>query len=497
MESAVESFEGILLRHDLLPTGQPVLAAVSGGADSMVLLDLLARLAPKYQWTLIVAHLNHQLRQEESDQDEAGVRQAADQYGLRCIARRENVLEYKRKAKCSLEQAARHVRHSFLAQTALDIGKENVFGGSCSMPRIALAHHADDQVELFFIRLLRGAGSSGLAGMDWISPSPVDPNLSLVRPLLGFRKEWILNYAQKRRINFRDDSSNFQTDILRNRLRHELIPNLLSEYQPGLYNGIAKTMEILRAESELTTKLANQWLEERSGQSDEVPGARVTHGSRSMASSSFKDLHRSIQRRVLQQQLFQLGILPEYDLIENLRAQPGQTHMIAPERAIFLSDQGIIGECRPPSKAPQYAPVILDLNQSVGETRFGNLIIRWEIQSGQKWPVSCFTPENKIEYFDLDKIGRKVIIRQWAPGDRFQPIGMKAAVKLQDLFTNSKVPESERHSRGLGENEEGILFWVEGLRIGQRCKVSEGTRTLLKWSWERIHQENNDQQPIL
>lgn len=489
MDSDVERFEEEILRQDLLPARQTVLLAVSGGADSMVLLDLLVCLSPKYQWSLTVAHLNHQLRGEESDLDEAWVRETAQDYGLPCVVRRERVWQRKEAVKCSLEHAARLARHEFLARAALELSQEGLERGCPTRPLIVLAHHADDQVELFFIRLLRGAGSVGLAGMDWRSPSPVDPRFQLVRPLLGMSKAWILNYAQRHGIQFRHDSSNFQTDILRNRIRRELIPNLRDRYQPGLAGSILKTMEILRAESDFIGLAAEKWLARQDPQEERSSPAKMAQ-RQAQEADAFERLHRSLQRRILQKQLHQLGLQPGYDLIENLRFQPGRPYMVAPRRAVWRDTYGLIHFIQTASPAVSSQPVVIDLGQAAGESQFGDLKIRWEILPRAAWSISCFNKETRIEYFDLEKIGAKAVVRNWVPGDRFQPIGMKVAVKLQDLFVNAKVPEQERHIRALGQAGDGSLFWVEGLRIGERGKVTEETRTLLKWSWDRVSEGN-------
>src|SRR5947209_6211681 len=145
-----------LFRH-----GQRILVAVSGGLDSMTLLQLLCRFSKTHGWKLVVAHFNHQLRGRSSDADERLVRETAERLGILFVAGRANVKQFSQKHKLSLEMAARRLRHEFLAGVAR---KKRI-------PAIALGHHADDQVELFFLRLLRGAGSEGLAGMKWRTAS--------------------------------------------------------------------------------------------------------------------------------------------------------------------------------------------------------------------------------------------------------------------------------------------------------------------------------------
>ena len=219
----------------------------------MVLLHLLQRLAPELGWRVAVAHFNHQLRGRSSVADETFVRRAAERLGLPCLVERGAVKELARAEKLSVEMAARRLRHEFLARAAHECGAEV----------IALAHHADDQVELFFLRLLRGAGAGGLAGMRWSNPSPADASLTLVRPLLDQPKAVLVTFAKQEKIRFRHDASNDSPEFQRNRVRHELLPLLAKHYQPALTRVILRQMEILGAEAECLDGFAKDWLRAR------------------------------------------------------------------------------------------------------------------------------------------------------------------------------------------------------------------------------------------
>src|SRR5580698_1300087 len=145
--------------------------------------------------------------------------------------------------------AARKLRHEFFVKAARERKVET----------IALAHHADDQVELFFLRLLRGTGGSGVAGMKWRSPSPADGKIALVRPLLGLSKGDLEQFAREHKIRYHEDATNLSADILRNRIRHELLPLLRRNYQPALNKTILRLMDVVGEESDFVGEKARSW----------------------------------------------------------------------------------------------------------------------------------------------------------------------------------------------------------------------------------------------
>ena len=183
---------------------------------------------------------------------------------LPVFAESADVRAFAAKSKLSLEMSARKLRHEFLARTAR---KQKI-------KTIAVAHHADDQVELFFLRLLRGAGGEGLAGMKWRSPSPADKSISLIRPLLGFSKAELLAFARENKIHFRDDATNFSSDFLRNRIRNQLLPLLRNDYQPGLAAAVLRVMDIVGTEAEFVSDTAWWWLNQVAGLTCRSAGTR-------------------------------------------------------------------------------------------------------------------------------------------------------------------------------------------------------------------------------
>lgn len=512
----LDHVEQCIQTRRLFRPGQRILVAVSGGADSMVLLHLLHELAPRHGWQLAAAHFNHQLRGRSSAADEQLVRRAARELKVPLLAGRAEVLKFARSRKLSVEMAARELRHEFLARTA----KRR------RIPSVALAHHADDQLELFFLRLLRGSGGEGLAGMKWRSPSPSDADIQLVRPLLDQPKAVLAGYARAQGIRYREDASNAVLDFQRNRIRHELLPLLRGKYQPALDKTVSRVMEIVGAEAEFAAQAAQEWLEAAGRpKSGEVgaPLRRLLRGKEGERKPLlFDSLPVAVQRCCVRLQLLRQGVEPDYELVEQLRvaadrpvtlsraqapgeARAGRTGELLAAVAARGVDRGAEARGTGGMSAPQYAvrdrlgrvhlqaaasegfslsSTDVDLAGGAGEVEFDGARVWWRIN-----PKKAVKPPRvgvQREYFDADKVGVRVRLRHWRPGDRFQPIGMASSVKLQDLFTNEKVPRARRRQMIVAATARGEVFWVEGLRISERFKLTGETIHSLQWRWKRL-----------
>ena len=452
MNDLLEHVGQSIRERKLFRRGESILVAVSGGLDSMALLHLLHSLGPDHRWRLQVAHFNHQLRGRNSDADERLVRQTARRLGLKCICASGDVKGHAIRKGISIEMAAREMRHEFLARTARRL----------KLRTIALAHHADDQVELFFLRLLRGAGGEGLAGMKWRSPSPADRTVQLVRPLLEANKAGLEKFAYERRIRFREDASNASLDLQRNRIRHELLPLLRRRYQPALDRIILRVMEIVGAEADAVTEAARVCLKQKSKLSNRPVG---------------------VQRRVLQLQLQAQGLMADFELIESLRLTPGKLINIAPRIFVQRDEAGQLHFSAATKQAFDGSQVECSLGDKSGAVTFDGVRFRWRFARG-KGPQRLARKPGR-EYFDAAKVGPSVVLRHWRPGDRFQPSGMKAPVKLQDWFTNQKVPPARRRELIVATTADGTIFWVEDQRIDERFKLTDATRQCLVWMWKR------------
>ena len=437
----------------LLKRGQAILVAVSGGLDSKTLLHVLHALSARHGWKLTVAHFNHQLRGRSSDADEQLVRKTAMALKLPIVVRRANVGKFAKKSGLSIEMAARKLRHEFFVHAAKEHG----------IRVVALAHHAGDQVELFFLRVLRGAGGEGLAGMKWCSPSPANGKISLVRPLLDVTKDELRDFARRNKIRFREDGTNARLNAPRNRVRNELLPLLRRKYQPALTKAVLRLMEIVGAEADTIGEMARQQLKCRR--------------------PAFEDLPVAVQRRVLQLQLTSLGIAPDFDLVEGLRQSADLPVSISSKFSVLRDATGkVILKSRQPV---EFNPNELAMNLAgrAGEVTFDGMRICWHLDKDRRFSLSG--GQKAREFFDADRIGNKITLRHWRAGDRFQPIGFKSAVKLQDLFMNAKIPRARRRDLIVAETAHGEIFWVEGLRMAENFKLTPRTRRRFIWRWHR------------
>jgi tRNA(Ile)-lysidine synthase len=440
----------------------------------MVLLHVLHELARKHHWQLTAAHFNHRLRGRSSDADERLVRRTAEELKVPVLVERADVRAYAQIQKLSLEMAARKLRHDFLARVAAQ---------GC-MPDVALAHHADDQLELFFLRLLRGSGGEGLGGMKWRSPSPSKPRIELVRPLLDQPKAVLLAYASEHGIQYREDASNATLDFQRNRIRHELLPLLRRNYQPALDKTISRAIDIIGAEAEFAAQSAKEWLGQRR------PG---------WPSPAFNQLSVAVQRRCVQLQLLKQGIVPDFELVEQLRSaveQPVSVGWLVRKKAsqgtggtpvLCCAMRDRAGMVRiQTAEAEEFKPSAADveLKGRVGKVEFGGARISWRIELSKA--VKLRKAGAGRESFDADRVGSPVRLRHWRPGDRFQPIGMPTPIKLQDFFTNQKVPRGRRRRLIVAATSKGEVFWVEGMRISERFKLTKATIRRLQWRWKRL-----------
>ena len=437
----------------MLSPGDVVVAGVSGGSDSMALLFALWDLREFYPDTdVVVSHVNHGLRGAESDEDAEFVREAARQldFSFECV--RVDTETFRKKRGLSLEDAARELRYSFF----------NDILAKHSAHKIATAHTLNDQAETVIMRLIRGSGSQGLAG---IRPSVG----SIIRPLINVTKLEAREYLQSKGVSWREDSTNRSDEFLRNRIRNELVP-LLENYNPAVEQVLSRVAAVCAAEADFISAEG----EKRFGKI-----ARVVEGDvlgdtekllREPPAIRFSVMRKSIL--AVKGNLNSVSAKHLFSIDEVVRSGDSSAEVDLPGGVVFHAGHGVFFFTReenfhgfPPTEIKSHGThqVSPDLEVTVELTDDVSL-----------WGAA------DVGYFSPEKVGFPITLRSFSEGDRFVPLGMRGAKKLKDFFIDEKIPRFLRKKVPVFETQDGII-WVGGLRTDNRFKADKR-----KGPWFRI-----------
>lgn len=440
-------------RHSLFRADSTVIVAVSGGVDSVTLLDYLA-MRRDLGLRIVVAHLNHSLRGEESDADEELVREISAEYGARFERCRVDVKAMARNERLSLEEAGREARYRFFADLA----------SRCNASAVALAHHRDDQAETVLMRLLRGSGPAGLRGMGYRSGNGL-----YVRPFLDADRSAIEEYAAARGLRFRTDSSNSDPRFLRNRVRLQLLP-LLGEYNPEIVSRLADTAAIMAADEELLSESVSRcWEAAGRMDSDGVSAdcARLRNESSGMRLRIYRHaltLLAGTSRRIAYRHLRAIDdLMLSGSPNGRLHLPGGLTAIRSYETIRFAPDRRI-------EAALPYEFIISGTGQY--DLPHGGRVVVAAVD-GTEAGASRLRLTVSLGAFPFPWT-----IRTFRPGDRLVPSGMTGHKKVKDLFIDLKVPSSIRSSLPLFYSGS-TLFWVAGVRAAaQPIPVSEDSEAV-------------------
>ncbi|TVX85166.1 tRNA lysidine(34) synthetase TilS [Paenibacillus agilis] len=502
----------LLQQHCLWKQGDSVVLAVSGGPDSMLMMHMFAALrqhpeiAPSH---VIVAHVHHGFRGEESDAEAELVRKEAQLIGLPCEVARVDAPSYATKQKMNAQAAARELRYTYLRQMAEKHGASY----------IALAHHADDQAETVLMRMLRGAGTGGLSGMSWrraddtqanSASSDKEPLLHYIRPLLDMRKKDIIQLCTQEQIQYAEDSSNEKRTYLRNRLRMDIMP-LLEHENPQAVQSISRIADTLRADHDWMEQEAQAWYNSYVEKWDAEANVHISSVRNSVsrvevyrtlyeagcivAREDFLKLHVALQRRLIKlilNYLYKVADPIDYDTIERVRLSA-----LRDVPSTWKTDIGQGMECR-----REYGQLLwlrpfprmeqLNAEQTITLLRpnkagytvipFHASTLHWRITSRK---LSSSTALGIYDAaFDADALEWPLHIRTRQSGDRMRIQGLNGSKKVQDMFVDAKVPASLREVYPIVTDCNGTVLWVPGIRRSDQALVQVHTNTMLYLSLE-------------
>ena len=425
--------------NKLFSPGDTILVGVSGGIDSVVLLDLL----DKADYSIGLAHCNFRLRANDSDADQALVESLARKYDKPLYKISFDTKEYAGKNGISIEMAARELRYNWFEE----IRFKHHYNW------IVVAHHRDDQLETFFLNLARGTGLSGLTGMK-----PV--NGKVIRPLLFASRKEIEQYRLENHLDFREDASNESFEFQRNKIRHKILP-LMEELNPSFRDGLIKTMSNLQDVNKIHL-------------------AEIDYAWERVAIRKGKDYFISIAELKLLDPLstylyqflkpFHFNSDVVNDIVLSLDSTSGKQFLSWSHRLVRDRDSLII--------------TLLELDNS--KTHYLDATCK-EISHPVKMKVSILERKYKFQIpdsanigcIDLDKIQFPLIIRRWQNGDYFKPLGMSGIKKLSDFFIDQKMSLPEKENTWILANGEQVV-WIIGIRLDDRYKITPGTKNILK-----------------
>lgn len=481
-------------KYALLAPNDAVLVGVSGGPDSLCLLHVLHALSQTLHFSVSIAHLNHQLRGADSDADAAFAQDIANSWQLPIYIENRDVTTLAGQRKQSIEETARQVRYAFLWQVAAKTGAN----------KIAVGHHADDQVETILMHFLRGSGLAGLRGMlpvtnlatlrlypTDIEHLPGSPSPQLIRPLLNISRPAIEAYCAEQGLAPRRDASNQDTTFFRNRLRHELIPYLES-FNPNIRQVIRHTASVVAADVEILTKqLDAVWGSVLQEQWPESLVFNLPAWLKLPAGLKRSTLRRAVHR--LRRSLRDINFIHLEQAIEIVETGTTGAKATLPQGLILtvgyetFTIAGAHATTRPVTPNQPQLPVgqVIKLNLP-GIT--SDPAVGWRLKAQLvSAPTPNFQEISKWEaYLDADVVGADVWLRTRRPGDTFQPLGLGGHhKKINEFMINEKIPAHRRNSIPVLVNNQQIL-WLCGYRVDERARVQPRTKKILHLKFEQF-----------
>jgi tRNA(Ile)-lysidine synthase len=443
-------------RHRLWQSGTRLVAAVSGGSDSVALLRLLSELHRQGELCLdAVAHLHHGIRGAEADDDEAWCRELAAAVAIEFVSGREDVPGLARATNTSVEVAARRVRYQFLEHVRRSRGADLV----------ATAHTADDQAETVLLRLVRG---TGLRGLSAIAPR----RGTVIRPLLDCTRAELRAYLDAAGQSWREDATNLDVGHPRNRMRLELIPWIEQHFNPRVRDGLARLADHARTDDERL---------DREAAAATIGVVRREGDTVVVDRGGLAGLPEALARRVVRNAICVLAqndpTLADVDRVGDVAAGRAGAAEVCGLR-VEHSGGFVVLVSRGAPALPS-APFRFDLSIPGSlEWPAGG----WALEAEGPIPRSAGSPlahrPDQVEV-DATAVGTAVVVRRREPGDRIQPLGLGGEKKLQDVLVDRKVPAATRDAVPIVTTRDGRLIWVAGHVLADEFRVTTGTNAVV------------------
>jgi len=450
MDRIEQRFLKFVDEHRLIKTGEKILAALSGGPDSVFLLYLLSKFSRRLKIEVSSVHINHSLRGKDSDEDELFCKELCRDKKIEFYSVKKNVSSFARRNGYSLEEAGRIIRYREFER----ILKRN------KLDKIATAHNANDNTETVLLNLIKGTGLDGISGIP-------EMRENIIRPVLCFTKEEILAYLGRNQITFRTDKSNEGIDFERNYLRNKILPLIKEKLNPSVDRSLLISSENFRNIREFILNSEADLF--RGIEKDPGGNLKLQLSDLNKTKESLKGLLlKTLLERELNMQVFSNDIRKILSLVT---AQAGKQIELS-GGIIFFRERDYLKIFRREKNPEIYSEKI-----RIGEmksTPFGKVSIR---KCDRRSPV--YSNNKNKEYISADAVSAEFTIRRWKKGDSFHPMGMNGSKKISDFLNEQKVESSGKKNHLILLNNNKIV-WVIGLRIDNRFKITSSTKKILE-----------------
>lgn len=456
LEEIVKKTKHTISEFQMIDPGDRVVVAVSGGPDSVCLLFLLHKIRSDLSIELITAHFNHGLRPLEDDLETEFVERFSGTLGIPFVTETASIDLNAEKGP--LEETARNARYAFLEKVRKDFLAN----------KIAVGHTLDDQAETVLMRLLRGSGMAGLAGI------PPKRDQRIIRPLLAVSRQEVMDFLKTHHLSFMMDSSNSNTRFLRNRIRLTIMP-ALEGIQPRIIKQMGLTARIMRQEDEYMCIQADQWLLSEA--------TEIHHHEISFSVAAFNQLHRAMQQRVIRQAIYSVAATLRRISARHLDKIQSLTTGSRPQVSVDLPEDVMVKRVydrmvfkKGKGRAFEDFAAFIERPGTIDLPEAGIRLFLEEMDAGD---LPDMETSAQTVFLDAGKITWPLMIRNFRPGDRFIPLGMTGHRKLKDFWIDLKIPlERRKRIPILTRNDQPI--WVCGFRIDDRFKITSQTRRVLK-----------------
>lgn len=465
----LNTVENTVIKNNLINKNDSILVAISGGADSISLLNVMLDLKKKMDLVIGIAHLNHCLRAEESERDSNFVKKLAENLELNIHLETINVKEFQKQNSLSLEDAARKLRYDFLQRTA----KQHRY------TKIATGHTANDNAELVLMNLIRGAGASGLSGI------PLKRG-NIIRPIIEVTRMDVTDYLSSKNAEYVTDSSNNNKDFLRNKIRIDLLPKIESDYNNNIIEGLNRTSRIIKEDEEWIDTITLQ-----------LYGDTIkckTDNSVTLSVPLINKLPLAAKRRVFRKAIEEIkgGLkkitLLHTEMIFNLTSSSKQSLSVDLPDQIQVQKKGLaLIFTRHEKKLRDLKPEDIMYNQTVDLLNNEETIIKIpEISKNLSFTIISNNNQSDLKkecsataWIDFDKLKFPLTIRNTQPKDKFVPFGMKGSQTLKKFFSSNRIDSNDKKNCPLLLSNDDIV-WIGGYRLHDHYKIHEKTKKILK-----------------